>query len=355
MPPAPDFSLLPSLPGYEVDGVLGRGGHAIVYHARDCKLDRPVAVKMIAGSGRAQSESLRRFLAEARVLARLQHPNIVAIHDVEEWGGAPFLVLEYCGGGSLEERLQSRRHAPHEAAELVLTMARAVQHAHEHGVVHRDLKPSNVLFTQEGVLKVTDFSVAKLLDPGGQQTIDGVLLGSPSYMAPEQAEGNNHRVGPVTDVYALGAILYELLTGRPACTGSSIPAVLRQVCDGTIEKPRALCSDIPPSLEAIVMRCLEKKPEDRYPAAQALAQELERFLTSSTPATCSLWRRLLPSPHATAVVGALVLFLLALLFWPRAIAHPASPNIAGSRAGSGVCSAWLEGEESSPIPDLGPN
>ncbi|HKI32549.1 MAG TPA: serine/threonine-protein kinase [Gemmataceae bacterium] len=203
-----------AVPGYEILGELGRGGMGVVYKARQAKLGRLVALKMILSGGHAGEADLSRFRTEAEAIARLQHPHIVQIHEIGEHGGLPYFSLEFCAGGSLEKKLAGTPLPPKEAAALVQTLARAMQAAHEKGVIHRDLKPANVLLAEDGTPKVTDFGLAKKLGEAGQ-TASGAVMGTPSYMAPEQAGGRSEQMSPLVDVYALGAILYECLTGRP--------------------------------------------------------------------------------------------------------------------------------------------
>jgi serine/threonine protein kinase len=217
------------VPGYEIMGELGRGGMGVVFKARQVRLERLVALKMIKAGAGAGPEQVARFRAEAEAVARLQHPNIVQIHEVGEHRGHPFFSLEFVEGGSLAQRIAGAPFAARAAAELVETLARAVHFAHERGIIHRDLKPSNVLLTPDGAPKITDFGLAKQLGDDAGQTLSGVILGTPSYMAPEQAGGRNQEIGPATDVYALGAILYELLTGRPPFRASSALDTLEQV------------------------------------------------------------------------------------------------------------------------------
>jgi serine/threonine-protein kinase len=195
------------IPGYEVVGELGRGGMGVVYKARQTRLNRLVALKMVLAGAHAGSAERQRFLTEAEAVARLQHPNIVQIHEIGEADGHPFFSLEFCPGGSLAAKLNGTPLPPGQAAALVEALARAVQGAHEAGVVHRDLKPANVLLTADGTPKVTDFGLAKKLDGGAGQTASGAIVGTPSYMAPEQAEGKSAKVGAAADVYALGAVL----------------------------------------------------------------------------------------------------------------------------------------------------
>jgi serine/threonine-protein kinase len=269
--------------GYEILGLLGSGGMGVVYRARDVRLKRLVALKMILTGPHARPEELDRFRREAEAVARLQHPNVVQVYEVGEQDGRPYLALEYVGGGSLAERLDGRPQPPDEAARLVRAVALAVHAAHQRGIVHRDLKPANVLLTEDGTPKVTDFGLAKLLtcDPGASaagQTQTGAVLGTPSYMAPEQALGDVHAIGPHTDVHALGALLYELLTGRPPFGGSTLLETLEQVRSVEPLPPSRLRPDVPRDLETICRKCLEKEPARRYPSAQALADDLGRYL-----------------------------------------------------------------------------
>src|SRR5262249_33739439 len=223
--PAP----LPEVPGYEVLGELGRGGMGVVYRARQGGLKRVVALKMIRSPAAAGPAQLARFRREARALARLQLPHILQISEVGEHDGSPYRALELLTGGGLDRRLRGRPWPARQAARLVETLARAVHAAHECRIVHRDLKPANVLLTADGLPKITDFGLAKQLDADTDRTRSGDILGTPSYMAPEQARGRRDDVGPATDVYALGAILYELLTGRPPFNGETVWDTLEQV------------------------------------------------------------------------------------------------------------------------------
>jgi serine/threonine protein kinase len=217
--PAPGAAL-PSVPGHEILEVIGRGGMGVVYKARHVELDRIVALKMVLAGGHAGAEHRKRFRVEAEAVARLQHPNIVQIYEVGEHEGRPFFSLEFCAGGGLDRTLKGALLPPGDAAWLVETLARAVHAAHEQHVVHRDLKPAHVLLTADGTPKITDFGLAKRLDDAGQ-TRSGETLGTPSYMAPEQAQGKSDETGPAADVYSLGAILYECLTGRPPFCGAT--------------------------------------------------------------------------------------------------------------------------------------
>jgi serine/threonine protein kinase len=224
-----DRKTQPAVPGYEILGELGRGGMGVVYQARHLALKRTVALKMILAGGHAGADQMARFRIEAEAVARLQHPNIVQIHEVGEADGHPYCALEFVEGGSLAQKLHRQPLPVAAAARLVETLARAVQLAHSRNVVHRDLKPANVLLTADGTPKVTDFGLARQLDSDHGHTQSGAILGTPSYMAPEQAEGRTHDTGPAADVYALGAILYECLAGRPPFVGQTLLQTLEQV------------------------------------------------------------------------------------------------------------------------------
>jgi WD40 repeat protein len=249
----------------------------VVYQARQAKLGRTVALKMILSGAHAAEADLARFRTETEAIARLQHPNIVQVFEVGEHGGLPFCSLEFCPGGSLEKKLGGTPLPPREAAWLVEALARAMQAAHDKGVIHRDLKPANVLLAEDGTPKVTDFGLAKKLDEAGQ-TVTGAVIGTPSYMAPEQASGTGAGIGPRCDVYALGAILYECLTGRPPFKAATTLDTLRQVVSDEPVPPRQFQSKTPRDLETICLKCLQKDPAWRYQSALALAEDLRRFL-----------------------------------------------------------------------------
>jgi WD40 repeat protein/serine/threonine protein kinase len=313
----PDRTLAPELPAgalavgrtvnatYEILGELGRGGMGVVYKARQLRLNRLVALKMILSGSHAGAEQLTRFRAEAEVLAPLQHPNIVQVYEVGELDGHPYFSLEFIDGGSLAQVLAGTPQAPRQAAQVVETLARAMHFAHLRGIVHRDLKPANILLavanipaavsgnakdkTPVTVLtaepaplsaftpKITDFGLAKNLESDSGHTKTGAILGTPSYISPEQASGRKD-IGPATDVYSLGAILYELLTGRPPFRGESSMDTMMQVMTEEPVPPRRLQPKIPADLETICLKCLQKEPHKRYPNAEALAEDLKRFL-----------------------------------------------------------------------------
>ena len=273
-------SEFPSVPGYTVECQLGRGGMGVVYLARQHQPRRLVALKMIRDGTLTRKEASRRFQTEADAVARMQHPNIVPVYAVGEVDGRAFMVLEYVPGGSLDEHLKGQPIPPRDAARLVETLVRAVAHAHSLGVIHRDLKPANVLMPdilQPANLKVTDFGLAKLLEDSTGPTLTGETLGTPSYMAPEQARGDGSLIGRGTDIYSLGTILYELVTGRPPFTGPSAISTLQQVINFEPVSPRQLQPSLPRDLETICLKCLEKLPQRRYATALDLADDLSRF------------------------------------------------------------------------------
>jgi WD40 repeat protein/tRNA A-37 threonylcarbamoyl transferase component Bud32 len=279
--PAPVFGTAaaassPAVSGYEVLGELGRGGMGVVYKARDLKLNRLVALKMILAGGHAAASEVLRFKSEAEAIARLQHPNIVQIYHIGMHAGLPYFSLEFVEGGSLDKKLNHQPRAAKQSAQIVETLARAVQAAHERGIIHRDLKPGNVLVGNGWVLKITDFGLARKIDEA-VQTQSGNVMGTPSYMAPEQAAGQSHAIGPAVDVYALGAILYELLTGRPPFKAATTLDTLLQVMGSEPLSPRQLEPKTPLDLETVCLKCLQKAPAKRYASAADLAEDLRRF------------------------------------------------------------------------------
>ncbi len=267
-----------TVPGYEILDRLGEGGMGVVYRARHRGLNRLVALKMIRGGAQARSDSFARFRVEAESVARLRHPNIIQIFDINEADGLPYVVLELLEGGSLQDRLAGDPQTGRNAAELLHAIALAVDFAHQSGIIHRDLKPSNILFSADGVPKITDFGLAKRVDGDDGQTLSGQVMGSPSYMAPEQARGDSRHVGPAADVHALGAILYEMLVGRVPYRGATVLETLRQVVDDDPVSPSRLVPKVPRDLETISLKCLQKDPARRYSSAGALAVDLKRYL-----------------------------------------------------------------------------
>jgi serine/threonine protein kinase len=307
------------IPGYEILGELGRGAMGIVYRARQRGLNRIVALKMILHAGHAGESALQRFRAEAEAVARLRHPGIVHIYEIGEHDGLPYFSLEFCPGGSLDGQLDGTPLPPQKAAALVAQLAQAIHAAHRAGVVHRDLKPANVLLLEDGSLKISDFGLAKRLDSDQAQTASGAVMGTPCYMAPEQALGQVRMIGPATDVYALGAILYELLTGRPPFRGMTTADTLLQAANDEPVPPRRLQPGVPRDLETICLKCLQKQAARRYDSALSLADDLGRF-TAGEPIRARpvgplervlRWAR--RSPRVASLTAAVLTLLLLLL------------------------------------------
>ena len=272
---------VPAPENFTLHEELGRGTASVVYRATQHFPRRIVALKYLLNGAHASPGQKARFLAEGDAIARLDHPNIVRVHAVGEHQGQLYLCLEYLAGGTLAPQTEGRPWQPDDAARLMILLAGAVQHAHEHGIIHRDLKPANVLLTkcetpEGGIPKVSDFGLARFGQP--ELTATGAVLGTPSYMAPEQAEGNNRGVGLATDIYALGAILYELLTGRRPFYGLSMVEIARQVIHEEPAPPSHWQAGLPRDLETICLKCLRKPPHGRYASARDLADDLARFL-----------------------------------------------------------------------------
>jgi len=264
--------------GYQLLEEIGRGGMGIVYRAYQAGLKRTVAVKMILSGEYASSAAVRRFRTEAQAAASLRHPNIVAIHEIGEFNGRAFFSMDLIQGKSLAELGRDGRLPPIVAARHVHTVALAIHYAHTHGILHRDLKPSNILLDQNDQPQLTDFGLAKRFLEDSNVTVSGQLLGSPNFMAPEQA---SHRLGPVdarSDVYATGATLYYLLTGRPPFFAGSVADTLQELLHREPLPPQLLNPTTPVGLQTICLKCLEKEPRRRYQSAQNLADDLQRFL-----------------------------------------------------------------------------
>jgi serine/threonine protein kinase len=313
--------LVPTIEGYEVLEEVGRGGMGVVYKARQVKLGRIVALKMILAGGHAGPGDLARFRREAEAVARLQHPHIVQIHEVREADGLPFFSMEFVEGGNLTRQLNGTPMPPRRAAGLIETLARAMHYAHERRILHRDLKPANVLLTGDGQPKIADFGLAKKLDGSTAPTGPGAVLGTPSYMAPEQAGGKVTEVDRRADVYALGAVLYELVTGRPPFRAPTALETVLEVISKEAVPPRHMDLNIPRDLETICLKCLEKTPGKRYDSALQLAEDLERFLKGepihARPVGRSerLWRwcRRNPVVAALSAVAGILLLAIAIL------------------------------------------
>src|SRR5436190_3862389 len=275
--PLPASASPPQVPGYNVEAKLGHGGMGVVYRAWHLRLHRRVAVKMLLAGAHAQPAERERFLREAEAVAGLRHPNIVHVYEVGDVDGQSYFTMELVEGGSLAQQIQGVPQPVRKAAALVATLADAVHVAHQSGIVHRDLKPANILLTADGTPKVSDFGLARRLQGGGALTLSGVPMGTPSYMAPEQAQGQTRGIGPGVDVYALGAILYELLTGGPPFRGETPTETVLQVISQEPAPPSRLNDKVPRDLETICLKCLAKEPDRRYASAAALADDLRRF------------------------------------------------------------------------------
>ena len=363
---------LPAVPGYEILEELGRGGMGVVYKARQLGLQRTVALKMLLTGTAAAPKDLVRFRAEAAAIARLRHPNIVQIFDVGEAAGRPYFVLEFVAGGNLAQHLQGTPLPVQPAAHIVETLARAVQAAHAQGVIHRDLKPANILMQGPEVwasstggdssldpdtsplipsiltLKIADFGLAKCVSGDEEApdlrgpTVTGELLGTPNYMAPEQAMVPRQPVGPPADVYALGAILYELLTGRPPFKGPTPLATVLQVLHNEPVSVTSLQPNVPLDLETICLKCLRKEPRKRYGSALELADDLRRFLNDepirARPVLFveKLWRwaRRHPLPAGLLAAGLLgpVVALIALSVLSTRLVHSSALESAAQQA-----------------------
>jgi serine/threonine protein kinase len=337
-----DYGPLPRIPGYEIQTVLGRGGMGIVYRAVQTSLKRTVALKMLRGLG-AGTEELQRFRQEAEAIARLRHPNFVQIHEIGTAEDQPFFSLEFIEGGSLDCLIQGQPQNPMLGAGLIETLARAMAHSHQEGIVHRDLKPANILLQRSEVRgqrsevsqesaeatqgrpasdfcpltsdlcpKITDFGLAKQMESDSQQTRTGAVMGSPSYMAPEQAEGRLKDIGPATDIYALGAILYELLTGRPPFRGANTVETLDMVRSREAVALSRLVRSVPRDLETICLKCLQKEPHRRYSSCQELADDLRRFQEGKPirARAVSNWERGVKWVRRRPLVASLVALLL---------------------------------------------
>ncbi len=334
------------VPGYDILGELGRGGMGVVYKARHCRLQRLVALKMVLAGAHVGAVGLARFRAEAEAVAKLAHTNIVQIYETGEHEGRPFFSLEFVEGGSLDQRIAEGSVPPRAAARLVETLARTMEVAHERGIVHRDLKPANILlakisnlsslvgnrdvdsfslpgnhWSRSTIPKIADFGLAKRVDEDSSQTQSGAILGTPSYMAPEQAGGKNREIGPAADIYALGAILYELLVGRPPFKAGNPIDTIRQVIEQEPVPPRQLEPRIPHDLETICLKCLEKDPARRFARSADLAEDLRRFvvgdpiLARPTPAWERAWKWGKRRPALVALMAVSTMAVLSMVLF----------------------------------------
>jgi eukaryotic-like serine/threonine-protein kinase len=312
-PAQPALSTAGSFGDYEMLGEIARGGMGIVYKARQRSLNRIVALKVMLPGQFAQPEVVQRFQTEAEVVANLQHPNIVAIHEIGVHHGQHYFSMDYVEGRTLAEVVREHPLPPKRAAAYLKTIAEAVHYAHQHGILHRDLKPSNVLIDSAGQPRITDFGLAKRLTVDSDMTLTGQVLGSPNFMAPEQAEGRLEAIGPASEVYALGAMLYHLLTRQPPFQANTLSTLLKQLIEVEPVPPRLLNPSIPRDLETICLKCLEKEIPRRYATAQALADDLGRYLGSqpvvARPASFAgkAWRWCERQPVRATLAGALLI------------------------------------------------
>jgi tRNA A-37 threonylcarbamoyl transferase component Bud32/mono/diheme cytochrome c family protein len=313
----------PAIPGHEILGVLGQGGMAVVYKARQIRLNRIIALKMIRAHRPADASTQARFQTEGQTVARLTHPNIVCVYESGEVDGRPYFILEYVQGGTLAQARQDGPWAPRAAAKMVVLLADAVDYAHGQRVIHRDLKPSNILLTPDGTPKIADFGLSKQLQNQAQDmTLTGDCLGTPAYMPKELAEGRLEAVGPGTDVFGLGAILYDLLTGRAPHDGDSVDQVMASARQGKITPPRQIRPDLPVAVERICLRALAPDPRQRYASAAAMAKDLRKYLSPVRRVVrVAAWLTALAATAAAAFI------LLPMLTGPH---EPALPGKAGS-------------------------
>ncbi len=314
----PSRSIGVDVPGYEILAEIGRGGMGVVYKARHIRLDRLVALKMILAGAHASDDQIARFHIEARAVARIQHSGIVQIHEDGDLDGLPYFSLEFVPGGSLSQFINGRPQAPRVAATMVMALCHAMAEAHARGIIHRDLKPANVLLTPDHQPKITDFGLAKQMEGDSQQTRSGAIMGTPSYMAPEQAWGLTREIGPLSDQYALGAILYEMIVGRPPLQGATPLETLELVRNQEPVPPTRLQPRTPTDLETICLKALQKDPAKRFPDAGAMAEDLRRFLDGESilarPVGASerVWRWCKRNPRIAGLAAAVVLMGIAI-------------------------------------------
>jgi tRNA A-37 threonylcarbamoyl transferase component Bud32 len=339
-PPRDDF---PSIPGFEILSELGRGGMGVVYKARQIRLNRVCALKMLLVGEHTGADSRTRFLAEAETIAKVRHPNVVQIYGLGDHNGIHYFEMEYIEGGSLAHRLDGTPWAPESAARMIGLLARAIGDAHRLGIVHRDLKPGNVLLVDADTPKIVDFGLAKTLEADSNLTQSGVFVGTPSYAAPEQVEGLTGTIGPAADIYALGAIFYHMLTGRPPFQAATVLRTLEQVRTADPVPPSRLQPGLSPDAETICLKCLEKDGKRRYADAAALAEDLDRFLAGRPILARPIggaerlwkwaWRRPAEALLSAAVVVVAVLgFILVSWQWRRAEGKAVAEAAANARA-----------------------
>ncbi|MGY8768545.1 MAG: serine/threonine protein kinase [Pirellulales bacterium] len=340
-----------NISGYQLEHEIARGGMGVVYKAQQENPSRTVALKMILSGQFASSQEIQRFRMEAEAAANLSHPGIVPIFEVGQHAGKHFFSMGYVPGNSLGDEIKTRKFEPAEAAEMVRQIAEAVQYAHEHEILHRDLKPSNILLGEDGRPQITDFGLAKRMDQNSDLTTTGEIMGSPGYMAPEQASGKIDLIGPGTDIYGLGAILYVLLTGKPPFQAANVIEAIDLVCNADVLPLRKVDRNIPKKLETICLKCLHKVPAARYQTAAELAEDLQAFLDrepiKAKPLTpyerLIYWARRKPGQACTW--GAVLLFYIYYIFCVYVLKEPVSTGISfrvysAVMAISVVAAAW---------------
>src|SRR5213595_1597008 len=329
--------MLGELGDYELLEEVGRGGQGVVFRARQKNLNRTVALKVISLGQWASEAHLKRFRREAEAAARLEHPGIVPIHEVGERDGSCYFSMKFVEGGQLDEVARREPMSIRQAVELIAKIARTVHYAHEHGILHRDIKPGNILLDQKGEPHLTDFGLARLIETESTVTRTIEVLGTPSYMAPEQAVGNNDVVSSVTDVYGLGAVLYQLLTGQPPFAGGTTYETIKLLLDTEPRQPRLLNPKIDRDLSTICLKCLEKDPKRRYSSALALAEDLERWLRHEPIRTRRIGfftrgRKWVQRNPTSALLAASLIALAAAAGWivwkSEFVAHPVTTGIA---------------------------
>ncbi len=312
---------IPTIPGYTIHKTLGRGGMGIVYQADSLAMNRPVAIKMILSGQYASAIDIARFLTEADAGKAIEHPNVIDLYEIGQVQGRPFFAMEYLTGGSLSDRLKSGGPMePKFAAELIVAIASGIQAAHDLGIVHRDLKPDNILFDTAGVPKITDFGLAKRTS--AELTATGAVMGTPAYMAPEQAAGQTRLVGPAGDLYTLGVIFFECLTGRVPFQSDNLMSLLGQIRESDPPRLKSINENLPKQLQPILDKCLAKEPKERYPSAAAFANDLRRFTAGKKPLAgtkstwSGMWATLDRSRYAAefAIYSRMFLWLALIMF-----------------------------------------
>lgn len=331
-------SSLPCVPGYEVESLIGRGGMGYVYRAQQTSLNRPVALKVLSGTATENPDRWWRFQTEIEAIGRLQHPHIVRVFDAGEHNGLAFVSQELCDADSLQVRIGTPQ-SPQQVAQILQQLSSAVAHAHAQGVLHRDIKPSNIL-TLDGTVKLADFGLAKLTDTDDTLTQTRDIMGSPSYMAPEQARADHAAIGPQTDIFQLGVVMYELLTGVAPFRGDSLVETLRMTEDHVPVSPRKLQPAVPRDLQTICLKCIAKRPPERYGSADDLAADLNRFLSGhpihAKPVgpIMQTWKWMRRYPMAASLCVVSVTAVLTLLgLWASFTAELANQQAAQDRQG----------------------